>query len=604
MFSIGDNKVVYKENNEEVAYVLFSKKDDKTISIDKVFVRGDKRGRGIASKMLEYTYDYFTKKNVKINYECSYSKKWNNSKNWHIFKLLLLYHVKERCFFMNDINIKLNLYFDFGFDYEVTIDKPFEIAIDMDANEKGLTIINEELKKALESGLEYITKTKKFNKRKLKRLEIFMRDKLKVNSAFKNLISSVNFYTNDLNKVYNYIKTSEELNGLNIIIACTNLDDNMILNAKNLFKNRPNVKIITSSNRKEHEIKDLEKTTDIINKIVDEIKMLDLSPIEQIMYSYDIVRNRIYKAEDSGNKWYSSRDLTDVLLGDKIVCEGYANVFNEILTRLGFKASYYCLKNNNNPSNGHIRNMVYIKDDKYNINGVYLFDPTWDSKKSDRDTNFLCSYLFFAKTFIEMKKFDDERNLSSTNIPSFNEELFDILEEKISSDKLEDLSLDDIKTFNSIAALLNFDERIPTLFSLSKQKDIFLPDALIKKFKANKSALLKYNTLFKKITDNELPAEVLLSVLYNVRKKEYYLNERLYPFSLVNFYITSCLSNWRFNDTKEAMFLKALDCYNVKTMNAKGIKRYNDANLLDKKIEMIKLAKTLRKAYEKKKITG
>ena len=70
MFELFNDKITYKENNEVIGYVLFSKKDDKTISIDK-------RGMGIGSKMLEYTYNYFSNKNIKIIYECSYSKKWS-----------------------------------------------------------------------------------------------------------------------------------------------------------------------------------------------------------------------------------------------------------------------------------------------------------------------------------------------------------------------------------------------------------------------------------------------------------------------------------------------------------------------------------------------
>lgn len=77
MFELFNDKITYKVNNEVIGYVLLSKKDDKTISIDKVFVRDDKRGMGIGSKMLEYTYNYFTSKNIKIIYECSYSKKWS-----------------------------------------------------------------------------------------------------------------------------------------------------------------------------------------------------------------------------------------------------------------------------------------------------------------------------------------------------------------------------------------------------------------------------------------------------------------------------------------------------------------------------------------------
>ena len=80
MIGLLNNKIVYKLNNNEVGYILFSKNNDNEISIDKIFVKEEQRGNGIASKMLEFAYDYFTNKNMKIIYECSYSKKWKNNR--------------------------------------------------------------------------------------------------------------------------------------------------------------------------------------------------------------------------------------------------------------------------------------------------------------------------------------------------------------------------------------------------------------------------------------------------------------------------------------------------------------------------------------------
>ena len=80
MIVLLNNKIVYKLNNNEVGYILFSKNNDNEISIDKVFIKEEQRGNGIASKMLEFAYDYFTSKNMKIIYECSYSKKWKNNR--------------------------------------------------------------------------------------------------------------------------------------------------------------------------------------------------------------------------------------------------------------------------------------------------------------------------------------------------------------------------------------------------------------------------------------------------------------------------------------------------------------------------------------------
>lgn len=80
MLEILNNKIVYKLDNIEIGYILFSNALDNTIIIDKVFVNEKSRGKGVASKMLEFAYNYFTKKNIKIIYECSYSKKWKNNK--------------------------------------------------------------------------------------------------------------------------------------------------------------------------------------------------------------------------------------------------------------------------------------------------------------------------------------------------------------------------------------------------------------------------------------------------------------------------------------------------------------------------------------------
>lgn len=79
MIEVKDNKIIYKTNNEETGYILFSYVKDNTISIDKVFVMENKRGMGIATKLLEYAYKYFNDKNIKVIYTCSYANKWSQS---------------------------------------------------------------------------------------------------------------------------------------------------------------------------------------------------------------------------------------------------------------------------------------------------------------------------------------------------------------------------------------------------------------------------------------------------------------------------------------------------------------------------------------------
>lgn len=110
-------------------------------------------------------------------------------------------------------------------------------------------------------------------------------------------------------------------------------------------------------------------------KVTNEINNLELSPIEKVVYAYDVVRTNEYK----------NIDLAKVF-------EMYLRNFNikylsvKLLGKDGF----------------HYRTRAYIKDDKYAIDGIYDFDPTFDSKKSD----YLLTYHYFGKVIDRMQRMD------------------------------------------------------------------------------------------------------------------------------------------------------------------------------------------------------
>ena len=79
------------------------------------------------------------------------------------------------------------------------------------------------------------------------------------------------------------------------------------------------------------------KTMSEIKKQAKEIIKLGLSPMETIMYVYDQVRNRVYTFENEDESCFKSRDLSEVMFGDKIVCAGYANLFNGLLHYIGIE---------------------------------------------------------------------------------------------------------------------------------------------------------------------------------------------------------------------------------------------------------------------------
>lgn len=139
------------------------------------------------------------------------------------------------------------------------------------------------------------------------------------------------------------------------------------------------------------------KTTEIIDEIVNRIKAYNLSPLEQAIYAYDYARDRIYQKEEWGEPHTASRDLTRVLLGDEIVCVGYARIFIAILKKLGINAAEYTVKG----SEYHSIAIAHIKDEKYGIDSIYYFDPTADRKRDETDDHF-DKYFSFAKSRKEM----------------------------------------------------------------------------------------------------------------------------------------------------------------------------------------------------------
>lgn len=109
------------------------------------------------------------------------------------------------------------------------------------------------------------------------------------------------------------------------------------------------------------------------------INSYDLSPIEKAVFAYDIMKTFMYQ-EDNDNK-NNARHIPEIVMYGKIVCRGYATFYNQLLEELGIKTTPYSFDTtdeNGKPSR-HMRTIITIDDDKYNIHGIYACDPTWDS---------------------------------------------------------------------------------------------------------------------------------------------------------------------------------------------------------------------------------
>lgn len=105
----------------------------------------------------------------------------------------------------------------------------------------------------------------------------------------------------------------------------------------------------------------------------------DLSPAEKVCYAYDLIKSHLYKESETSRS--ESRNIHSIVSTGNIVCVGYAVFFAQLLKECGITAHAIGTKVplKNGEIAGHERNIVEIDDDKYDIHGVFAFDPTWDS---------------------------------------------------------------------------------------------------------------------------------------------------------------------------------------------------------------------------------
>ena len=131
-----------------------------------------------------------------------------------------------------------------------------------------------------------------------------------------------------------------------------------------------------------------------INQMVKVVKDNDLSPLEAICFLYYIVCKSFFYQEDEDNP-INARSIIGVLNTNKIVCVGYSSLIKAMVDKLenkNLKAETLTIKiiDSDEKENvmsgyieaggGHMQNVIIIKDDKYQVEGAYILDATYDSK--------------------------------------------------------------------------------------------------------------------------------------------------------------------------------------------------------------------------------
>ena len=115
------------------------------------------------------------------------------------------------------------------------------------------------------------------------------------------------------------------------------------------------------------------------------------SPLEATIYVYRYLQKHYaydpeYKTTDAMNV-LTNRQLDIVAGNQTLVCEGYATLFSALLRRCNIPTFRYS-------THRHCRNVGRIKDTKYNVDKIAVFDPTFDCSTIDENGYFMESDKF------------------------------------------------------------------------------------------------------------------------------------------------------------------------------------------------------------------
>lgn len=407
-----------------------------------------------------------------------------------------------------------------------------------------------------------------------------------VRKSFENTLSNVSYVVLNFENLddYDFIKNNPVLKDKKVVLSdLIKLNDfDKVKNLLDKYKDvSSNIYVKLMLNEGFISLNDAYKTLKILKDKAEEIMHLNMSPLENIMCVYDVVRNRVYKTEEEDESMLKSRDLSDVLLGDKIVCVGYANLFAALLTYMGIENRTVSLSDKfDEASPGHERNCIYVVDPKYDVDGVYYFDATWDSKKNNADKNMFRRYNFFAKTRNYMDYVCPYKDNYLTVYNGLYEGAKLMLDDK-SSSTIHDY----LTSMNYVLGITHKDKLdVIDCYNGNFDKDKILNDL--------KDSLSKFN--------KPLYADTYIKLLNNVRKKEYYYFN--YPYSYDEIFKTMIVSDWKFRNT--SLLLEGIfkNDFNVKYKIKMQEYLKNDSNReLLKDTKEVELTKVLKKVLENKK---
>ena len=163
----------------------------------------------------------------------------------------------------------------------------------------------------------------------------------------------------------------------------------------NKFLQEQEIKFGFEDHGKTFSLLQVKRANNKIKKMAEKINSNEFSPLEKILTAYFMVTKRKYNEEKKNESLADSRSVYSVLNTNKIVCVGYSELMQAILDLTKdenikvYQNGVQIIQNkigaffgfDNLYASGHRNLVIYVKDKKYNLDGYYYVDPTWDCSK-------------------------------------------------------------------------------------------------------------------------------------------------------------------------------------------------------------------------------
>lgn len=158
------------------------------------------------------------------------------------------------------------------------------------------------------------------------------------------------------------------------------------------------------------------------------------------------------------------------------------------------------------------------------------------------DNTYLFSYRYFAMTKVAMGLMDRGR-LIDRIFPYFSDDIADEFKEIVDNEGLGKVPEEMIKSINYMSIL------VYNKYLIDKTRYLYRQGIIKSLLEVNTDEVIEELIPLVEYFNKPLSANILLKVLYNVRKQQYYANPEKYPFGLNEFYKTIIESRWHFEMT-------------------------------------------------------